>query len=235
MTIVICDDDEKDIDRLKVLIEKYDSKMHIGISIDSYNNGNDFLKAIEKTVPDIIFLDINMEELDGLSLAGKIREQNDEVPIILVTAFINYALDGYKVRASRFLVKDDLDKTLPECMDDIHGQLQKKNKHVFFSCVEGEVDIKLSEIVFIEVMGHKSIIHLENHDYHMYESLDVLEERLKAYGFLRVHQSYLVNIRHIRSINNYVLVLDTGEEMKVPKARYKQVKQERALYMGKTL
>ena len=66
-------------------------------------------------------------------------------------------------------------------------------------------------------------------------SLDVLEERLKAYGFLRVHQSYLVNIRHIRSINNYVLALDTGEEMKVPKARYKQVKQERVLYMGKTL
>lgn len=68
MTIVICDDDEKDVDRLKALIEKYDSKTHIGISIDSYNNGNDLLKAIEKTVPNMIFLDINMEELDGLSL-----------------------------------------------------------------------------------------------------------------------------------------------------------------------
>ena len=93
----------------------------------------------------------------------------------------------------------------------------------------------LSEIVFIETTGHKSIIHLGSEGYHLYESMDELENRLKVYGFIRVHQSYMVNIRHIRSINNYVLTLDTGYEIKIPKARYKQVRQERALYVGKAL
>ena len=235
MKIAICDDEKRDIKRLVSLLEKYSEDKQMDVSIYTYETASDLIAAMSENEWDIIFLDINMEGMDGLSLAGRIREKDEEVPIILVTAFINYALDGYKVRASRFLVKDDLDKTLPECMDDICIQLQKKKKNMLFNCVEGDVDIMLSEIVFIETTGHKSIIHLGSEDYHLYESMDELENRLKVYGFIRVHQSYMVNIRHIRSINNYVLILDTGYEIKIPKARYKQVRQERALYVGKAL
>lgn len=235
MKIAICDDEKRDIKRLVSVLEKYSEDKQMDVSIYTYETASDLIAAMSENEWDIIFLDINMEGMDGLSLAGRIREKDEEVPIILVTAFINYALDGYKVRASRFLVKDDLDKTLPECMDDICIQLQKKKKNMLFNCVEGDVDIMLSEIVFIETTGHKSIIHLGSEDYHLYESMDELENRLKVYGFIRVHQSYMVNIRHIRSINNYVLTLDTGYEIKIPKARYKQVRQERALYVGKAL
>ena len=235
MKIAICDDEKRDIKRLVSLLEKYSEDKQMDVSIYTYETASDLIAAMSENEWDIIFLDINMEGMDGLSLAGRIREKDEEVPIILVTAFINYALDGYKVRASRFLVKDDLDKTLPECMDDICIQLQKKKKNMLFNCVEGDVDIMLSEIVFIETTGHKSIIHLGSEDYHLYESMDELENRLKVYGFIRVHQSYMVNIRHIRSINNYLLTLDTGYEIKIPKARYKQVRKERALYVGKAL
>ena len=236
MKVYICDDDRKDIARLKALIDDYDMKYHIGFTISAFRSGMEMLEAIRKGKSvDIIFLDINMDIMDGLTVAKKIRELRKDVPIILVTTLMNYALDGYKVRASRFLIKDDLDKTLPECMDDICIQLQKKKKNMLFNCVEGDVDIMLSEIVFIETTGHKSIIHLGSEDYHLYESMDELENRLIVYGFIRVHQSYMVNIRHIRSINNYVLTLDTGYEIKIPKARYKQVRQERALYVGKAL
>lgn len=234
MNILICDDDKRDMNRLKNLITEYDAEKNIGTGIFCYGDGVSLLNAIGTIEPDVIFLDINMEDMDGLTLAGKIREKYEEVPIVMVTAFINYALDGYKVRASRFLVKDDLDKTLPECMDDIYRQIQKKTKHILFSCVEGTVDIKLSEIIYIETSGHKSVIHLKEKDFHLYESMNDMEERLKVYGFLRAHQSYMVNIRHIRSINNYILTLDTGDEIKVPKARYKQVRQDRALYVGKS-
>ena len=235
MNILICDDDKKDMERLKSLIERYDGQKRIGAHVFCYENGAALISAMDAIEPDIIFLDINMDKMDGLALAEKIREKYEEVPIVLVTAFINYALDGYKVRANRFLVKDDLDKTLPECMDDICRQIQKKTKHMLFACVEGDVDIKLSEIVFIETTGHKSIIHLGSGDYRLYESMDDLERKLKAFGFLRVHKSFMVGIRHIRTINNYILTLDTGYEIKIPKARYKQVRQERALYVGKSL
>ncbi len=235
MNIVICDDNTNDVNILKELIAQYDSKKGINAKVFSYGSSDDFLKDIDTVDADIIFLDINMDGIDGLSLAKKIRLKNEDVPIVLVTAFINYALDGYKVRATRFLVKDDLDKTFCECMDDICDQIQKRKKEMLFSCVEGEVRIKLSEIIFVETTGHKSIIHLETNDYHLYESMDEMEKRLKMFGFIRVHQSFLVNASHIRSINNYILTLDTGYEIKIPKARYKKVREERSLFLGKSL
>lgn len=169
---------------------------------------------------DIIFLDINMDDMDGLSVAKRIREINDDVPIILVTAFINYALDGYKVKVSRFLIKDDLDKTFDECMDDIYKDIRKKSKTIAFNCVEGEMRMKVSDIILIETSGHKNLIKLKNVTYQIYKKLDDLEEMLKGYGFLRTHNSFLVNMAHIRGINSYVLTLDDGRQLPVPKAMY---------------
>lgn len=179
MNIVICDDNTNDVNILKELIAQYDSKKSINAKVLSYGSSDDFLKDIDTVDADIIFLDINI--------------------------------------------------------DDICDQIQKRKKEMLFSCVEGEVRIKLSEIIFVETTGHKSIIHLETNDYHLYESMDEMEKRLKMFGFIRVYQSFLVNASHIRSINNYILTLDTGYEIKIPKARYKKVREERSLFLGKSL
>ena len=236
MKIAVCDDDKLDIVRLKKLIQAYDSDNNIGFSVSEYMTGSELLNAVRNGEDaDIIFLDINMDDIDGLSVAKKIREHMDDVPIVLVTAFMNYALDGYKVRASRFLIKDDLDKTFNECMDDICGEIRKKSKYITFSCVEGEIRLKVSDIILIETFGHKNMIKMSNQTYQIYEKLNVLEEQLRGYGFLRTHNSFLVNMMHIRGINSYVLTLDNGRQIPVPQARYKQVRQEYALFVGKEL
>lgn len=102
-----------------------------------------------------------------------------------------------------------------------------KDKFIM-SCVEGNISMRSDEIIYIETMGHRNTIHLSGQDYHIYEKLDTFELILKQHGFLRVHKSYLVNVRHIRNINSYVLTLDNGIRISVPKARYKEVKQEYA-------
>ena len=234
MNFVICDDDKVDAGRLKVLLEKYSRESGIVSTIYEYNSGVDLLSNINSDI-DVIFLDINMDDMDGLTIAKRIREKMEEIPIILVTAFMSYALDGYKVRASRFLLKDDLDNTFVECMDDIMKEIRRKSKIIVLDCVEGEVRIKANDIIMIETSGHKNIICLKEQKYQIYEKLDVLTEKLKEYGFLRVHNSYLVNMGHIRSINNYMLTLDDERQLPVPKARYKQVKQEYTLFVGKEL
>ena len=234
MNFVICDDDKADAGRLRALLEKYCKESGISLNIYEFNSGGEQLSAINNDI-DVIFLDINMDDMDGLTIAKRIREKMEEVPIILVTAFMSYALDGYKVRASRFLLKDDLDNTFTECMDDIMKEIRRKSKIIVLDCVEGEVRIKANDIIMIETSGHKNIICLKERRYQIYEKLDILTEKLKEYGFLRVHNSYLVNMGHIRSINNYTLTLDDERQLPVPKARYKQVKQEYTLFVGKEL
>ena len=236
MEVLICDDEKRDREKLKKLVKQYAAERNMELSVSEYESGAALLIDIEsgKRI-DIIFLDINMNDMDGLTVARKIRAALDDVPIILVTAFINYALDGYKVRASRFLVKDDLDKTFNECMDDIIGEIKRRSKSVVLSCVEGDIRFRIPEIIMIETARHKNLICTEKQNYHIYEKIDRLEEMMKAYGFLRTHQSYLVNMSHVRSINSYVLTLDNGRQLPVPKARYKQVKREYTLYVGKEL
>ena len=79
-----------------------------------------------------IFLDINMDGMDGLETARKIKAECSKVHIVLVAAYVNYALDGYKVKASRFFLKDDLEQTRQECMDDILREIRQEEQVVEF-------------------------------------------------------------------------------------------------------
>jgi len=236
MNFIICDDDEKDITKLRNMIEEYGRQHAMEIHICEFGSGKELLEAMSKEIDkDAIFLDINMDDMDGLSVAKLIRENDEEVPIVLVTAYMNYALDGYKVRASRFLIKDDLDKTFTECMDSICHEKKRQSDKILFSCVGGDVYLKISDIRLIETSGHKNTIHLNKESFQIYKKLDDLAFQLKEYGFLRVHKSFLVNMKYIRKINNYVLTMEDGRQLPIPRAKYKQVRQEYALFVGKEL
>jgi len=68
--------------------------------------------------------------------------------------------------------------------------------------------------------------------YQIYDKLDSVERNLEGYGFLRIHKSYLVNMKHIRKISNYIVSLDTGEELHVPRLRFQAVKEGFVAYKG---
>lgn len=236
MRVLLCDDDTRDVDRLESLINKYGADNNIQFNVNSYSAGEELLDDILKGKnADIFFLDINLEGMDGIEIAGKIREKYDNVPIVFITAYINYALDGYKVRANRFLVKDDLEHTFTECMDDICSEIIKKRKSTMFHCVDGDRRINLSDISLFETSGRQVIIHRRDQTFQMYEKLNALEEKLEGCGFIRIHRFYLVNIKYIANIHNYVLTLADGRKLPIPKGRYREVRQKYTLFMGEVL
>lgn len=236
MRVLLCDDDKRDIDKLETLIDKYGAANNIQFKVDSYSAGEELLDDVIKgKSADILFLDINLEGMDGIEIAGKIREKYESVPIVFITAYINYALEGYKVRANRFLVKDDLENTFSECMDDICKEIIKKRKSMMFRCVDGDRRINLSDISLFETSGRQVVIHSGNNTFQMYEKLNSLEEKLTDYGFIRIHRFYLVNIKYIANIHNYVLTLVDGRELPIPKGRYRGVRQKYTLFMGEVL
>ena len=158
MRVAICDDDKKDIKRLGAFIEEYGEDHHIDFSVAEYDSGRKLINDIMKGErPEIIFLDINMADMDGLTVAKRIREDMEDVPIILVTAYMNYALEGYKVRASRFLVKDELERTISEALDDTCREIRRKTKKLSLSCVEGDTWLNISDIILIETCAIETI------------------------------------------------------------------------------
>lgn len=90
-------------------------------------------------------------------------------------------------------------------------------------------------LIYVESRKHKSVFYYQEEEltrYQIYEKLDEIEKTLKDFSFLRIHKSYLVNMRHIRKINNYIAELSTGEELPIPRIRYQKVKKEFVEYKG---
>ena len=139
---------------------------------------------------------------------------------------------GWVVKASRFLLKDDLEQTLQECVDDILREIRQEEQVVEFGFVEGNVRLKVDNIIYIETSKHKNVFYTAGETYSIYKKMDELEAELAGMGFVRIHQSFLINMRYIGKLSSYVMVLTTGKEISVPKSRYPEVKRQYTLFKG---
>lgn len=247
LQIAICDDEEFYRKKVGALLTEYCQEHSLPHNIMLFPSGLAFLSAGENAVKyDIVFMDINMEELNGVETALCLRNFHSRTQIVFVTAFINYALEGYKADAVRYIMKDTLDTAIPECMDAILKKMQLQQ--VAFSFLEGQKTLYTDNILYIESRRHKSVFfYLDSElvNYQIYEKLDNIEHLLTGYGFLRIHKSYLVNMKHIRKISNYAATLDfhpgisTGrpqmllqQELPVPRLRYQAVREAFVTYKG---
>ena len=234
LKIAVCDDEKFYREKINVLLQRYLSYHQLDGAIDIFCSGEEFLSQRGNAVKyDAVFMDINMEQTDGIETAMRIREFQSNTYIVFVTAFIKYVLEGYKVNAIRYIMKDTLDTAIPECMDAILKKMQLRQ--ISFSFMEGEKRLYTDNLLYVESKKHKSVFYYQEEQlkkYQIYEKLDDIEKTLKDFGFLRVHKSYLVNMRHIRKISNYIVELSTGEELPIPRVRYQKVKQEFVEYKG---
>lgn len=236
--IAICDDEKYFREWMKEMLLQYMKDRGIYYEIDFFQSGKDLLElGIEINQYKIIFLDINMDEIDGIKTAQKIREQNAEIFIVFITAFVNYSLEGYKVDAIRYLLKSNtnMSEHIAECMDAI----QKKMKHNViwkeFEFNEGMKKISLNRILYIESKLHKLEFHVMEEDmmkFSIYDTLNNMEKYIDSKDFLRIHQSFLVNMKYISSICKYEAILYNGKSFPIPKARYKGVWDKYVIYRG---
>lgn len=234
MRIAVCDDEKFYREKITALLQKYLSGHQLDSVIDIFCSGEEFLSQSSNAVKyDVVFMDINMEQTDGIETAMRIRAFQSNTYIVFVTAFIKYALDGYKVNAVRYIMKDTLDAAISECMDAILQKMQLRQ--ISFCFIEGEKKLYTDNLLYVESKKHKSVFCYQEEQltkYQIYEKLDDIEKILDSVGFLRIHKSYLVNMRHIRKISNYIAELSTGEELPIPRIRYQAVKQKFVEYKG---
>lgn len=244
LQIAICDDEQFYRKTIQNLLIQYLQQKNLEYTIHLYQSGEEFLSQRENSVKyDIVFMDISMKKLDGIQTASQIRAFHSDTQLVFVTAFIDYALEGYKVNAVRYIMKETLDTAIPECMDAILQKMQLAQ--VTFSFMNGETTLYTDNILYIESQKHKSFfyymqpgtantnaVHSGIVTYQIYEKLDVIEQQLSEHGFLRIHKSYLVNMKHIRRLSNYTAFLDTGAELPVPRLRYQAVRKLFVTYKG---
>ena len=239
LKIAICDDEKLFCNQLKDMIEQYMDDQEIVYKIEQYSSGNDFISLGVKIVEyRILFLDINMSGLNGIETAIKIRSLCKDLIIVFITAYMNCVLDGYKVNAFRYLLKntDNFDVAFEECMDSVMKTMQMKPKKIDFDFMDGKRNICTSRIMYIESSLHKVIFHIYKNEMAQYvinkETLNRIEQRISDVSFIRIHQSYLVNVSFVQEINQQMVVLADGTALPVSRSKYKNVMEQITIYKG---
>lgn len=230
LRIAICDDEDYYVEKIKKGVEDYlEQKYDRAYRIDIFKTGEALCDNQEQLKEyQIIFLDINMEQMSGLDAAKKIREVNKDAYLAFVTAFVDYAVEGYRVDAIRYIIKDDLEKTLPECMETILDRMAYKEKKERFQFIDGERELSVHKICYVESKGHNLNFYVRNQEIEkliMYGKMSDVEDILTQYEFIRIHKSYLVNVKEIKKIVNYQAELKMGASLPIPRDKYRRVKE----------
>lgn len=237
--IAICDDEDYFRQDLQELVSTYMTAQDYTFQIDTFSSGEEFMSmGMEMINYTIVFLDINMNEVNGVTVAKEIRKISRNTFIVFVTAYVDYALEGYKIDVIRYLLKDNssIRNAIRECMDAIVEKMDYVVVKKEFTFHEGGCKaVSLERLLYIESKLHKLEFHIMEDSlktYTMYATLNEVEKDLENMGFIRVHQSFLVNLKYIKDVIRYKVVLANGIELAIPKARYKDVKDTFITYQG---
>lgn len=156
--IAICDDERQFRKRIHDILIEYMNENDILYEIDEFESGKDFISlGINLAKYDIVFLDVNMDELDGMETAQKIRKVSNDVFIVFVTAFITCAPQGYSVGAIRYILKKNVNfpELIFECMDAISLNMNYVAQKKKFNFNEGTKIVALERLLYIESRLHK--------------------------------------------------------------------------------
>lgn len=240
--IAICDDEAYYLNQ----IEKYtrENLTKVGadeVEIKLFSSGSELLEAEEYLAQcQIIFLDINMQDCNGVDVAHEIKQKNPDIYLIFVTAYMDYALMGYRVEAFRFLLKDNLEDTMRECIPSLLQKMKKDDARLNITIgndmVLGErISLRIKDILYVESFQHRMRYHMVSEKELIYEkcgSLSDIEKQLARHGFCRIHKSYLVNMKFVESVERYSLYMENGTKLPIPRERYQKVHEEYIKIMG---
>ena len=217
MTIAVCDDDINQVNALKAILREWNSL----VTIDEYSSAEQFLFCYPDHPCDLLLLDIEMGDMNGMELAHKLRENGDFLPIVFITGYSEFMQDGYDVEALHYLMKP-VDRNKLLAVLDRCSQRSTANRAVF-PAEDGSVCIDIFNIVYLEAFGKKTQITLKDGSKEMCAcGLSAAAEKLNS-DFISCHRSYLVNIRYIRNISRKEIVLDSGEAIPLSRRLYDSV------------
>jgi len=224
ITTVLIDDEQLSREKLRFLLQR-DPMFNI---VDECSNGRDAIQAIYTHRPALVFIDIQMPDVDGISVVRSIDPHTRPL-IVLTTAYSDYAVQAFEAGALDYLLKPFDEQRLAECLRRVKAHLVQRHPtdavpglfalNRFLVRADGRVlFFEAEEIDWIEAASNYVEIHTGSQSYLVRYTMNELEKRLRPTQFLRIHRSYIVNVGKIRGVQpcktgEYVVRLQNGKEL----------------------
>lgn len=199
--IVICDDEQNQIEYITSIAASWSTHEGHKCEICTFASAEAFLFEYEEDKTyDILLLDVEMKNMNGIELAKHIRKDNSRVEIIFITSHFEFIGEGYEVDALHYLIKPISADKLTEVLTKAAEKLSVEPPSVVISCKGQTCKLYEADIIYVESFLHYIVIHTRNKEYRIKESISVFEAKLSD-DFYRIHRSYLVSLKYITRIS----------------------------------
>lgn len=212
MKVAICDDEKVFHKEIINLLHRFQKARNIDIFMDHYENGNTLLQSNQEY--DVIFMDYQMEEMDGIETARKLRGKNSDSVIIFISAYPSAALDAFEVQTFRFIQKPIDDNKLFKALNDYLKSVDYDNL-LLINTHDGNYKIKMSEIIYLEGDGKYTTIRTKDKALRVRLNLKQLEIKLPSSKFIRCSKSFVAGFEHISNHDNSNIIFDNGEKANI--------------------
>ncbi|MBR1669206.1 MAG: response regulator transcription factor [Butyrivibrio sp.] len=230
--LAIVDDDPGYRKNIREFLKKYEEEYGTSFSINEFTDGDELLEGYKPDY-DIILLDIEMEFVDGMTAAGRIREVDEDVLIIFITNMPQYAIKGYQVGALDYILKPLSYYAFSQTIKRAINRRQTTDKRYI---VAGERGIKqkidVSDILYVEVINHDLIFHTKNGNINARGTMRDTMNELAGMDFFQCNKGYLINLEYVDSVEGSDVRIGK-DNLQVSRSKKKQLLDALNEYMRK--
>lgn len=234
--IAICDDEDTLICELKDKLERYAAGTDKEFRFFIYHDGSELLDNYRPDY-DLIFMDIKMEQIDGLKTAEAIRKIDSTVGLIFLTSLKQYVWKGYEFGAVNYLLKPVKMNILTMELDRYFARYQGRDEpYISFSNNSGTYKVLYKNISYAETYKRNVMLHFEGQEQIIYQNMKKLSSLLRSMPqFVHCHQSFIVNLSFVKGVEGLELLLTTGERLPISQPKRKEFMKKLTEYMGELL
>lgn len=218
--VALIEDERQDRETIASFADRYAIENGCVFRISQFNNAITFLTNYNP-VYDMVFIDIQMPHMNGMDAAKKLRESDTAVPIVFITNMSNFAVNGYSVDATDFVVKPVTYLNFAVMMKKVLRICERRAKEIIIKAPDGVKRLKANEIYFVEIIDHKIIYHTEKGDIEIWGTLKAEEGKLTPCGFARCNNYCLVNLKYVDRITGTFLTIKDNK-ITITRARKKE-------------
>ncbi len=225
--IAICDDEQAICSYIEDIILEYQREIHVDVEVEVFYSGKDLCKAIDHQQRfDLIFLDIEMNLLNGIEVGKKIREELDDyiTKIVFVSGTDTYYRQLFEVQPLNFVskpiqpykIKENI-RLAMKLSDQLDGLFRYKKKHENY-----QIDVK--HILYFESIGRQIRMVTVEGEGQFYGKLEEVLAQVAKYQFIQIHKSYVVSYNQITQFKYEAVILSNGESLPISQSRRKDIR-----------
>ena len=221
LSIAVCDDEVIECCSMARKMKGIMEELKIPCIISQFQSGRGLLQALEGF--DIVFLDIIMQDLDGMETAQIFREKASDTILIFVSSSREYVFEAYDVEAFYYLLKPVDDRKLKRVLQKAVLKTERRlQEFIIVNKERQKRKLFLDAIYYFEIKGRVVYAHGPEGIFAYYGQIGELERKLCNKSFFRCHKSYLINLKYVATYNRQEVILENGEAIVIAKRRYEE-------------